>query len=75
MKTTKQHASFFPARNGGKYHRRWRDAAGSIAYCGDLAADKAVEIDEKASPIVYPAGTDISTVHPVVCKRCLKALT
>ena len=61
----------FPAKGGGKWHRRWRTSAGCMAYCGTVA--KPIEIDTSVSPICYPGGTLISTMHPVVCKRCATA--
>jgi len=65
--TTKQLAFFPPADGKGKYHV---SVIGGISYCGTQARTL---LNVKASPIVYPAATDITTMHPICCKRCRHA--
>jgi hypothetical protein len=60
--------SFFPAADGrGKYHIA---VLGGISYCGTKARTL---LNTKASPIVYPAATDVAAMHPICCKRCAKS--
>ena len=60
--------AFFPSADGrGKYHTA---VLGGISYCGN---GNRTLLDTKASPIVYPAGTDVATIHPICCKRCAKS--
>jgi hypothetical protein len=55
---------FAPRDNKGKYHAAW--AVGFAARCG-----AGVLIDPNAE-IAIEGGVEMTKVHPIVCRRCLR---
>ena len=55
--------TFFPPRHGvGK----WHCGQSGVSRCG-----KSVELTTSGVREVIPAGTEIKTVHPIFCRKCL----
>lgn len=56
--------TFFPPRyNVGK----WHVGQFGVSHCG-----QPVELTTTGVREVFPAGTEIKTVHPIFCRKCLK---
>jgi hypothetical protein len=60
--------SFYPASNGGKYHQA--NKVVPYALC-----NSSILVDTTSSPISYDATALFSSVHPIVCRKCLTKAT
>jgi hypothetical protein len=60
--------SFYPASNGGKFHQA--NKVVPYALC-----NSSILLNTTSTPISYDATTLFSSVHPIVCRKCLTKAT